>query len=145
MRAGTAVKETWNKNGTYVELTVPPKGHPVWTELGQDPNSPVLKGWEGKASAQRYEHIDPDSGRTVKDDFYLPGGDDQVLMDGKQMEVLKRHGFISERKSTNFKDYDPNIVNTDGTKGNIIPQGNIVFENVPMDQALIRANQQGKK
>lgn len=81
----------------------------------------------------------------MKDDFYLPGGDGQLLMDGNHMKVLKEHGFISERKPTNFKDYDPNIINTDGSKGNIIPSGDIVFENVPADQAILRAGIQGKK
>jgi tricorn protease-like protein len=66
-------------------------------------------------------------------------------MDGKQMEILKKHGFVSERKPTNFKDYDPNAVNTDGSKGNIMPSGNIVFENVPLDQAVLRADAQAKK
>lgn len=143
MRAGTAVKEDWNKNGSYVEMTVPPKGHPVWNELGQDPNNPVLKGWEGKASSQRYEYVDPKTGKVVADDFYLPGGDSQLFMDGKQMEILKKHGFISDRKPTNFKDYDPSAVNIDGSKGNIMPTGDIVFENIPRDQAVILAK--GKK
>jgi hypothetical protein len=137
LRAGTAVKEAWNKDGSYVELTVPPKGHAVWKELGQDPNNPVLKGWEGPASSQRYEFTDPKANQKVGDDFYLAGGDNQLLMDGKQMEILKKHGFISDRKPTNFKDYDPSVVNTDGSKGNIVPGGDILFENVPLDQAVM--------
>lgn len=145
MRAGTAVKEAWNKNGSYVEMTVPPKGHPVWSELGQDPSNPVLKGWEGKASSQRYEYVDPKTGKVVKDDFYLPGGDNQLLMDGKQLAILKKHGFISDRKPTNFKDYDPDVVNIDGSKGNIVPSGDITFENLPEDRAVIRANAKGMK
>jgi hypothetical protein len=145
MRADSAVKEAWNKNGTYVEMTVPPKGHPVWTELGQDPNNPVLKVWEGKASSQRYQYVDPATGKIVKDDFYLPGGNQQVVTDGKQMEILKKHGFIADRKPTNFKDYDPNVVNTNGSKGNIVPSGDIAFENVPLDQAVLRAAEQARK
>ena len=137
LRAGTAVKEAWNKDGSYVEMTVPPKGHPVWKELGQDSNNPVLKGWEGPASSQRYEFADPKTNQKIGDDFYLTGGDKQLLMDGKQMEILKKHGFISERKPTNFKDYDPNVVNGDGSKGNIVPSGDILFENVPLDQAVM--------
>ena len=144
-RAGTAVKEDWNKDGSYVEMTVPPKGHPVWNELGQDPNSPVLKGWEGTTSAQRYEYVDPTTGKTVKDDFYLAGGDKQVYMDTEQMAILKKHGFVSERKPTNFKDYDANVVNTDGSKGNIVSRGDILFENVPAYQAILRANTQARK
>lgn len=141
-REGTAVKEDWNKNGSYVEMTVPPKGDPVWKELGQDPNNPSLKGWEGATSAQRYEYVDPATGKKVADDFYLKGGEPQVYMEPENMAILKKHGFISERKPTNFKDYDPNAVNTDGTKGNIVPSGDIVFENIPLDQAAIRAAKQ---
>lgn len=145
MRAGTAVKEAWNKNGSYVEMTVPPKGHPVWNELGQDPNNPVLKGWEGKASSQVYEFRDPKSGSRLLDDAYLPGGDQQLLLDGKQLAILKKHGFISDRKPTNFKDYDPDVVNIDGSKGNIVPSGDVIFENLPEDRAVIRANAKGMK
>lgn len=56
----------------------------------------------------------------------------------------EKHGFVCQRKPTGFKDYDPNAVNTDGSKGNIVPGGDLVFENVPLDQAMIRANVQGK-
>jgi hypothetical protein len=142
-REATAVKEDWNKDGSYVEMTVPPKGAPVWKELGQDPSNPSLKGWEGATSAQRYEYIDPATGRKVPDDFYLKGGEPQVYMDPEKMAILKKHGYVTERKPTNFKDYDPNVVNTDGTKGNIVPSGDIVFENIPLDQAAIRAAKQG--
>lgn len=66
-------------------------------------------------------------------------------MDGKQMATLKEHGFVTERKPTNFKDYDPNAVNTDGSKGNIVPSGDIVFENIPLDQAVLRAKAAAQK
>lgn len=66
-------------------------------------------------------------------------------MDGKQMAILKEHGFVTERKPTNFKDYDPNAVNTDGSKGNIVPSGDIIFENVPLDQAVLRAKTAAKQ
>jgi hypothetical protein len=138
-RSGTAVKEDWNKDGSYVEMTVPPKGHPVWKELGQDPANPSLKGWEGTAAAQRYEYVDPKTGKIVKEDAYLPGGDPQLFLDADQVRKLKEAGFIKERRPTNFKDYDPNVPNTDGSKGNIVSHGDIVFENVPLDQAVLRA------
>ncbi len=139
-RAGTAVKENWNKNGSYVELTVPPRGHPVWEELGQDPNNPTLKGWEGPAAAQRYQYTDPKSGKRVDEDMYLPGGDDQLLFDTKQLQILKKHGFISERRPTNFPDYDSTVVNPDGTLGNIVRSSNgAIYENIPKDEAIARA------
>lgn len=137
LRANTAVKEAWNKDGSYVELTVPPTGHPVWMELGQHPDNPSLKGWEGPAASQRYEFTDPNTGRTVPDDFYLAGGSEQLYFDPKQMEVLKKYGFISERKPTNFKDYDPSVVNADGSRGNIIHVDSLLFENIPLDQAVL--------
>jgi hypothetical protein len=139
-RSGSAVKEDWNKDGSYVEATVPPKGHPVWKELGQDPANPSLKGWEGPTSAQRYEYRDPETGKTIKENAYLPGGDQQLFFDDEQMKILKKHGFVSERKPTNFKDYDPSVVNTDGSKGNIVPSGEVLFENIPLDQAVLRAD-----
>lgn len=123
-------------------MTVPPKGDPVWKELGQDPNNPSLKGWEGTTSAQRYEYVDPATGKKAADDFYLKGGEPQVYMDPEKMAILKKHGYVSERKPTNFKDYDSNVINTDGTKGNIVTSGDIVFENIPLDQAVIRATKQ---
>lgn len=140
LRAGTAVKENWNKNGSYVELTVPPKGHPVWKELGQDPNNPTLKGWEGPAAAQRYQYTDPKTGKRIDEDMYLPGGDDQLFFDSAQLQILKKHGFISERSPTNFPDYDPTVVNPDGTLGNIVHSSNgAIFENIPKDEAVARA------
>lgn len=144
-RAGTAVKEDWNKDGSYVELTVPPKGHPVWKELGQDPSNPALKGWEGRTSAQRYEYVDPKTQTKVTEGLYLPGGDKQLYLNPEQLELLKKNGFISERKPTNFKDYDANVINTDGTKGNIVARGDVIFENVPLDQAVLRASAQAGK
>ncbi|NMG29888.1 hypothetical protein [Aromatoleum evansii] len=137
LRAGTAVKEGWNKDGSYVELTVPPKGHPVWQELAKDPNNPSLKGWEGPAASQRYEYTDPNTGRTVPDNFYLPGGSEQLYFAPKQMEILKKHGFISDRKPTNFRDYDPTVVNADGSRGNIIHGDSLLFENIPLDRAVL--------
>jgi hypothetical protein len=149
LRADTAVKEDWNKDGSYVEMAVPPKSDTkVWEELGCDTKAPgfdpKLKGWEGTASSQVYEFKDSVTGATVRDGYYLPGGGKQLYMDPKQMEVLKKHGYISERKSTNFKDYDPDIVNTDGSKGNIVPDDGPILENVPLDQAIIRADKAGK-
>jgi hypothetical protein len=57
----------------------------------------------------------------VLDDSYLAGGDKQLYLDPKNMEMLKKHGFVSERKPINFKDYDPNAVNTDGSKATSCP------------------------
>jgi hypothetical protein len=149
LRADSAVKEDWNKDGSYVEMTVPPKSDTkVWEELGYDTNAPdfnpKLKGWEGTASSQVYEFKDPVTGATVKDAYYLPGGGKQVYMNPKQMAVLKKHGYIPKRKPTNFKDYDPNVINTDGSKGNIVPDDGPILENVPLDQAIIRAKKAGQ-
>lgn len=146
LRADAAIKEEWNKDGSYVEMTVPPKSDTaVWKDLGYDPSipdfNPTIKGWEGTASSQVYEFKDPATGAVIQDAYYLPGGGKQLYMDPKQMEVLKQHGYLSDRQPTNFKDYDPNVINTDGSKGNIIPDGSLILENVPLDQAFIRANQ----
>ena len=145
LRAESAVKEKWNKDGSYVAMTVPPKSDAAaWKELGYDPSAPdfnpTIKGWEGTASSQVYEFKDPATGKTLKDTFYLPGGGQQLYMDPKQMEILKKRGYITTREPTNFKDYDPDIVNTDGSKGNIVPVDAPILENVPLDQALLRAS-----
>ena len=64
MRANSAIKESWNKDGEFVELRVPPKGDPVWKELNalQErasgatvPYKEELKFWEGPAASQVYE------------------------------------------------------------------------------------------
>jgi hypothetical protein len=146
LRADSGVKEDWNKDGSYVEMTVPPKSDTeTWNALGYDSSAPdfnpTLKSWEGTASSQVYEFKDTATGATIKDDYYLPGGGKQLYFDPKQMEILKKRGYISqERLPTNFKDYDPNVINTDGSKGNIVPSGDIILENVPLDQAVIRAD-----
>ncbi|MDE2595154.1 MAG: hypothetical protein KGL57_13045, partial [Burkholderiales bacterium] len=124
LRAGSAVKEAWNKNGQAVSLRVPPKGHPIWQELHalqeKAAGAPVpfkeeLKFWEGPAASQAYKK--KADGRWVDDEWYLPGGKPQQFFDRAQMEVLQKHGFISERSATNFPDFDPevgNIVNKEG-------------------------------
>ena len=55
-RAGSAVKNSWNEDGAYVEHTVGPDG---------------LKVWRGKAGPQRLEE---------NHSYILPGGDEQVWM-----------------------------------------------------------------
>jgi hypothetical protein len=160
LRAGTAVKELWNKNGSYVELSVPPKGHAAWDEIhkvrreraaaaGFDPNAvpkeDVIKAWKGTASGQVYEHLDPVTRRAVPDKYYLPGGDQQVFIDPQEQAILDRYSkaqkgnskFVSDQKPTNFKDYDPNVPNPDGSKGNIVPKGGPVLITVPKDEALV--------
>lgn len=153
LRAGTAVKESWNKNGSYVTVTAPPAGDPVWQEihqaraetLGVDPSElpydESIKGWKGTAASQRYEYTDPETGKTVGDNYYLPGGDEQYYLNPKEMAVLKQHGYVSERKPTNFSDYDKDIVNPDGTKGNIVPKGGPTFVQIPTTHAVPFASQ----
>ena len=161
LRAGTAVKEAWNKNGSYVEMRVPPKGSGAWDEIHQVrreraaaagfdpdkvPREDVIKAWKGPASGQVYEHLDPVTKQRTPDNYYLPGGDQQVFIDPKEQAILdkfsKEHKsiptFISGQKPTNFKDYDPSAPNPDGTKGNIVPKGGPVLIAVPKDEALLK-------
>lgn len=146
MRSSSAVKEAWNSDGQYVEIRTPPPGHPAWQEInelqtkaaGQPvPYSEELKMWEGTASSQTYERTLQDRSR-VKDDWYLPGGEQQVFMDRDQLNVLKKYSdaepnpakkFISVRKDTNFPDFDPLV-------GNIVPKNGPSFEVVPLHEAL---------
>jgi hypothetical protein len=136
LRAGSAVKESWNKNGQAVSLRVPPKGHPVWQELhalqekaagGSTSFKEELKYWEGPAASQVYKkQVD---GRWVDDEWYLPGGKTQQFFDRGQMEVLQKHGFISERSATKFPDFDPEV-------GNIVNKEGPLFQIVPLDEAV---------
>lgn len=147
LRAGSAVKEAWSKNGEYVELRIPPKGDPIWKDLhalqqeseiaaakaagrkpANVPYSEELKFWEGPASSQVYKKQLGD-GTWVDDDFYQIGGKDQQVFDAKQMTLLKERGFVSERKPTNFPDYDPQV-------GNIVPKDGPYFEVIPLTQAV---------
>lgn len=61
-REGLAVLDSWNKNGYFVELTVPDEG---------------LLAWEGKAASQ--VENDPDAVKTMGQ--YLPGGQIQLFID----------------------------------------------------------------
>ena len=136
LRAGSAVKEGWNKDGQFVELRVPPKGDPVWRELhalqekaagGPVPYKEELKFWEGPAASQVYKkEVD---GRWVDDDWYLGGGKPQQFFDREQMKLLQERGFITERKATGFSDFDPEV-------GNIVPKDGPFFEVVPLDEAV---------
>lgn len=151
LRAGSAVKEPWNKNGEYIELSVPPKGDPIWQELhalqqqsentaavaagyppAQVPFKEELKYWEGPAASQVYKK-QLDNGTWVDDDFYQVGGKDQQVFDAKQIALLKQRGFISERKPTNFPDYDTQV-------GNIVPKDGPYFEVIPLHQAVPAAS-----
>ncbi len=143
LRAGSAVKDSWNHNGKFVELTVPPAGDPVWRELNAlqskaagkpVPYAEELKFWEGPASSQVYKK-EVDS-KWVDDDWYLGGGKPQQFFDREQMALLGKRGFVSERKPTNFKDYDPEAANATGGKGNIVPNDGPYLEVVPKDQAV---------
>lgn len=137
LRAGSAVKEAWNKDGQGVSLRIPPRGHAAWQELHvlQEkaagttlPFKEELKFWEGPAASQVYEKELP-NGSKVPDDWYLPGGKLQQFFDREQMKVLQKHGFITERKATNFPDFDPDV-------GNIVPKEGPFFQIVPLDQAV---------
>lgn len=136
LRAGSAVKEGWNHNGQFVELHVPPNGHPAWQELhalqekaagGPVPYREELKFWEGPAASQVYKReVD---GRWVDDDWYLAGGKPQQFFDREQMKLLKDRGFITERKATGFADFDPEV-------GNIVPKDGPFLEVVPLNEAV---------
>ena len=137
MRADSAIKEGWNKDGEYVELRVPPQGDPVWKELnalqektagGPVPYKEELKFWEGPAASQNYEKTLPD-GSKVKDEWYLPGGAHQQMFDREQMKLLKDRGFVSPRKQTNFSDFDRKV-------GNIVPKEGPYLQIVPLAEAM---------
>lgn len=84
--------------------------------------------WEGPAASKVYE-IDAGNADARLDDWYLPGGKNQQQMNYEELQVLKREGFVSERKKTNFADFDPAV-------GNIVPKDGPFFEVVPLDQAV---------
>jgi hypothetical protein len=137
MRADSAIKEGWNKDGEYIEMRVPPKGDPVWSELnalqekaagGPVPYKEELKFWEGPAASQTYEKTLPD-GSKVKDEWYLPGGANQQMFDREQMKLLKERGFVSPRKPTNYADFDREI-------GNIVPKDGPYLQIVPLAEAM---------
>ena len=137
MRASSAMKESWNKNGEYVELRVPPKGDSVWKELNalQErangaavPYKEELKFWEGPAASQVYKKQTAE-GKWVDDEWYMAGGKPQQLFDRDQMELLKSRGFIGPRKPTNFPDFDPKV-------GNIVPRVGPFLEVVPLHEAV---------
>lgn len=137
LRAGSAVKEPWNNDGEYVELHVPPAGHPVWKDLHalqeKAAGAPVrfaeaLKFWEGPAASQIYQ-IELDGGKKILDKWYLPGGKPQQFFDREQLKVLKLRGFITERKPSNFPDFDPAV-------GNIVPKDGPYLEVLPLSTAI---------
>src|SRR5690606_31983964 len=135
---GSSVKEPWNNDGEYIELSVPPKGHPAWNEIHQIrqqhapagtevPYSEELKFWEGPAASKVYD-IDAGAMDARPDNWMLPGGKEQQQFSYEELQILKKHDFISERKPTNFPDYDPEV-------NNIVPKGGPFLEIVPLDQA----------
>ena len=137
MRANSAIKESWNKDGEYVELRVPPKGDPVWKELNalqerasgaKVPYKEEVKFWEGPAASQVYKKQAAD-GNWVDDDWYMAGGKPQQFFDRDQMELLRQRGFIGPRKPTNFPDFDPKV-------GNIVPRDGPFLEVVPLHEAV---------
>ena len=141
MRANSAIKESWNNDGEYVQLRVPPQGDPVWKELHaleeKAAGGPVLykeelKFWEGPAASQVYEK-ELSNGAKVPDDWYMSGGKPQQMFDRDQLALLKQRGFISERKPTNFPDFDPKV-------GTIVPKDGVFLEVVPLHEAVPPAN-----
>jgi hypothetical protein len=137
MRASSAIKDSWNKDGEYVELRVPPKGDPVWKELhaleetsagGAVPYKEELKFWEGPAASQVYKKQNVE-GKWVDDDWYMAGGKPQQMFDRDQMALLKERGFIGPRKPTNFSDFDPKA-------GTIVPKDGVFLEVVPLHEAV---------
>ena len=137
MRANSAIKESWNNDGEYVQLRVPPKGDPVWKELhalqeksagGPVPYKEEMKFWEGPAASQVYEK-ELANGTKVPDDWYMAGGKPQQMFDRDQMALLKQRGFIGERKPTNFSDFDPKV-------GTIVPKDGVFLEVVPLHEAV---------
>lgn len=137
LRAGSAVKEGWNKNGEYIQLSTPPKGDPVWKELhalreqaagGPVPYSESLKGWEGPAASQRYV-VDEGLPTQHYDSSYLVGGKEQQFFDRKEIALLKERGFVSERKPTNFPDFDKEL-------GNIVPKDGPALHVIPAHEAV---------
>ena len=137
MRASSAIKESWNKDGEYVQLRVPPQRDPVWKELHaleeKAAGGPVLykeelKFWEGPAASQVYKKQDA-NGRWIDDDWYLAGGKPQQMFDRDQMKLLKERGFIGPRKATNFPDFDPKV-------GTIVPKDGPFLEVVPLHEAV---------
>ena len=65
-RRNYAVKDAWNDNGYYVKYEVPEGG---------------LKAWKGPAAGQRYH------GKSGADEFYLPGGKDQLYVDASALKT----------------------------------------------------------
>lgn len=146
LRAGCANKEAWNKNGEYIELTTPPKGHPVWQEIHglrqaragakvKVPYQEDLKFWEGPVASQIYE-VTLDDGTKVADEWVLTGGRIQQQLDFQELQALQRNGFISRRKPTNFPDYDPKL-------NNIVPKIGPAIEVVPLTQAVPKPKPRG--
>ena len=91
-----------------------------------------LKFWEGPAASQVYEK-ELSNGAKVPDDWYMSGGNPQQMFDRDQLALLKQRGFISERKPTNFPDFDPKV-------GTIVPKDGVFLEVVPLHEAVPPAN-----
>lgn len=136
LRSGSAVKESWNHNGEFVELRVPPVGDPIWKDLhalqekavgGPVPYKEELKFWEGPAASQIYKV--KDGAAEVFDKWYLPGGKVQQFFDRDQMALLKKRGFVGPRQKTNFPDFDPKA-------GNIVPKDGPYLEVLPLSEAV---------
>ena len=137
LRAGSAVKESFNKNGEYVDLRVPPKGDPVWQELhalqektagGPVPFKEELKFWESPAASQIYK-VEIEDGTRVADKWYLSGGKPQQFFDRDQAKLLEERGFVSKRKATNFPDFDRQL-------GNIVPKDGPFLVVIPPHEAV---------
>ncbi|MBV2209505.1 MAG: hypothetical protein KUL77_08080 [Thermomonas sp.] len=139
LRASSSVKEGWNNDGEYIELSVPPIGHPAWREIHrvQQKSAPAgaevpyleeLKFWEGSASSKIYD-VDAGTPDVRADNWAFAGGKDQQQFGYEELQVLKKHGFISKRKATNFPDYDPEV-------NNIVPKDGPSFEVIPLDRAV---------
>ena len=140
LRTNSAVKDAWNQNGEYYEMLIPPKGHVVWNELLElrqqrapkgvvlnPQKEEVLRFWEGPAASQIYKI--EENGIQINDIWVLAGGKPQQLFDYEELQILRKHGFMTERKPTNFTDYNEEL-------NNIVPQSGPAFEVLPADKAI---------
>ncbi|MDQ2999748.1 MAG: hypothetical protein M3Y08_00595 [Fibrobacterota bacterium] len=83
-REGSAVLDSWNRNGRYVELEVPEEG--LWV-------------WQGKAASQ----VENDHTKWKTVGQYLPGGHIQIFVDFSFQKNAQAAGKISKPKGTHWR------------------------------------------